>query len=166
MADTFTFDKEHLTNLKTTIGNLSSDLTGDANIAAIQEWGGTPLWDKSTWNSSTSAGGGGGAGNDSAELTLLPGNPDVFPAAKLLMARGTTYASQVINAVNWVHDVLTNLSTNIDFTITKIDSAEHDNKLTVDQAVGDFNQTISDLGGPPVQTGPPGQNGPPHIPVP
>lgn len=157
MADTFTFDKEHLTNLKTKIVNLNTDLMGDANVVALQEWGGTPLWDPSTWNSKTgsSGGGGGDTGSGSAVLTLLPGNPDKFSAAQLLKTRGTAYASAVINAVNWVHDVFTNLTTNIDFTITKIENAEHDNKLTVDQAITNFNQTISDLGGPPAHNGPP-----------
>jgi hypothetical protein len=159
MADTFTFDKDHLTNLKTKIVNLNTDLMDDPRIVALQEWGGSVLWDPSTWNSKSTGGGGGDAGG-SAVLTLLPGNPDHFPAAKLLTTRGTTYASAVINAVNWVHDVFTNLTTNIDFTITKIESAEHDNKLTVDQAITDFNQTIGDLGGPPAQSGPP------HITIP
>lgn len=153
MAD-FTFDKAHLTDLKTKINTLTTNLMEDPDVVALQEWGSASLWDPSTWNSPTGGGGGGDSGAG-AVLTLLPGNTDHFPAALLVKNRGTAYASSVINAVNWVHDVMTNLVTNIDFTVTKIDNAEHENSLTVQQAITDFSQTIGDLGGPPAQNGPP-----------
>jgi hypothetical protein len=160
MADTFTFDKEHLTNLKTKVVNLNNDLLADPKIAAIQEWGDTTLWDKSTWNSPSGAPGGSGGSGGNADLLLLTGNGGNFPAAKLLTSRGTAYASMVINAVNWVHEVLTNLASNIDYTIHHVETAEHDNTMTVNQAITDFNQTIGDLGGPPTPNGPL----PPHLP--
>lgn len=148
---TFTFDKAHLTDLKTKVVNLSNDLLDDPTIAELQEWGSSTLWDPSTWTSSTTGGGGSQAGG-SAVLTLLPGNPDQLPAAQVLMTRGTSYATSVIDAVNWVHDVFTNLASNIDFTITKVSDAEDDNVLTVDQAITDFDKTIGDLGGAPKTT--------------
>lgn len=151
MADTFAFDKEHLTNMKTTIENLKTDLMNDPKIVELQEWGTTTLWDPSTWNSKT-GGGSDASGGGTPVLTLLPGNPETFPAAKLLVTRGGVYASGVINAVNWVHDVLTTFASNIDFTIHKVEGAEKDNELTVDQAIGDFTSTIGNLGGAPTPT--------------
>jgi hypothetical protein len=153
---TFSFDKSHLQDLKTKVANLSGDLTSNTGIATLQEWGTENLWGPSGWDltgTGTGGGGGGGGGNGSATLMLLPGNTELFPAAKTLQDRGTAYATSVIEAVNWVHDVLTNLASNIDTTITKIDTAEHDNTLTVAQAAQDFQQTIGDLGGtPPTST--------------
>lgn len=147
---TFSFDKSHLLDLKTKVTNLSGDLMGNTGIATLQEWSTENLWDPSSWDQTGS--GTSGGGNGSATLALLPGNPDLLPAAKTLQDRGTAFASTVVDAVNWVHDVLTNLASNIDTTVTAIDNTEQDNKLTVAQAAQDFQQTIGDLGGTPPST--------------
>lgn len=149
---TFAFDKDNLTNLRNKIVNLNNDLMGDPEVVALQEWAATNLWDASTWSSSMN--GGGGSGGGKALLSLKPGNLENFPAASLVATRGTSYASSVVNAVNWVHDVLTNLTTNIDFTIRAVENSEEENTFTAGRAMTYFKQTVNGLGGPSVQ-GPP-----------
>lgn len=146
MGDTLKITPDYLRDLKLKVNNLLEDLKSNHDVTKLAEWGNVPLG-HSTWSNS-GTGGTGGAGGDGGSYLVHPGNTTLVPAKRMQQA-ATGYAGGLVNAVNWVTDVLQSLSDNIDTTLAKMSSTEHDNEISANDLYGGLGDIIGQLGGQP-----------------